>query len=262
MDDDAREMLVAMGFDAVAAQNALEETAGNLEQAANYLLLRGGGAGAASNDNGSSATASASTTGMRETDAAATAATADGDTVVVMGTLSQYSVPNGRSACTYMALAGATQFLQQQQQQATIPSVNSAAAGAAASSSTTTTRASVVVDAAFLDNIVRQGSQIYNNAQQRRQQTNPSASADSVEHASAEEALSTGDVFPHLRLQPGGIRQGILSHDFNHPMGLSALLAACQQQSSSWTCVVVTKTPETVLICLPPVSPSCRCGWR
>ena len=85
--DNAVAQLVAMGFDAAQGKLALGQTSGNLEQAVNLLLsgspLDGGGG-----DGGA------------------------GSTTMVVGTISQYSVDQGRSACTCIALTAASKTLE------------------------------------------------------------------------------------------------------------------------------------------------------
>lgn len=206
--DDAMAMLTAMGFDAAQAASALSVTAGNVEQAANFLLSGG------------------SVSGVESGGGADTSGGGRGTMIEqVQGTISQYSVENGRSACTCMALEAATCFLSR-----ALVDYNS----------------DCTVDAAFLDTMVQAGSAAYSQLIQQ----NNSSSAAAVEHTSAEDALQSG-LFSSVQLPEGGIRQGMLSNDPRHPLGLLAVLSDCQS-ATHWTCVVMTKTPETVLLCLPP----------
>ena len=62
---------------------------------------------------------------------------------------------------------------------------------------------------------------------------------------SAEEVLGQRELPLQLI---GDLRQGILSHDSNHPLGLKALLTAAEDDGAK--VVLITKTPETVMVCL------------
>lgn len=214
MSSDALATLTAMGFNEAKAVSALQVTAGNVEQAANYLLT--GGDGSSDGTHGTDITNSSGTTA-----AMIGGTSASVGQVVVQGTTSQYCVQSGRSACTCMALTAATAFLAKVAEN---PDFH--------------------VDAAFLDySMVRAGSEMY---RQWMQQTTGRGAM--VEHASADDALQAG-LFPQLQLN--GIRQGMLSDDPNHPLGVPAMLSECLSPTH-WTCVIMTKTPETVLLCLPP----------
>jgi hypothetical protein len=205
--------LTAMGFSEASAREALSSANGNIETAVNYLL----GVDAAPVPVAAPA-AEAPPTTMR-TDSMEQKAGG-----ILTCPISQYSVENGRSACTCIALAAATQFLKN-------PHVNSE----------------------FLQNMIHQGVQSY--------QTLSSVSA--VEHLSAEEVLQKdqGQLFP-LKSLGGGIRQGILSDDMNHPLGLQSLLQGIrQEETKEWMVVLITKPPETVLVCFPPDSLSPSSYW-
>jgi hypothetical protein len=197
--DDAIQMITAMGFDAAQAQQALQASNGNVEHAVNFLLVGGGASESAS----SGATASGG-----------------GASKLVVGTISQYSVDNGRSACTCIALTAATKFLQS-------PSEENLSADS-------------------LQSMIIQGVEHY-------QQLSNTLSS-SVEHLSPEEVLqNAAQQFP-LQMLPGGIRQGIMSPDPHHPLGLPSLLQAIRQEQppSKWMALLMTKTPETVCLLFPP----------
>jgi UBA/TS-N domain len=121
--------------------------------------------------------------------------------------ISQYSIENGRSACTCIALAGATLYLDNQE-----------------------------ISSELVRDMVIQGAEFYKQI---------AKSESGVEHMSAEEVLAQ-DVFP-LRVI-GGVRQGILSLDSNHRLGLMALLRTAKDEGAR--VVLITKTPETVVVCL------------
>ncbi|CAJ1961647.1 unnamed protein product [Cylindrotheca closterium] len=203
--------LTAMGFDEPSSRQALASANGNVETAVNILL---GVIPAPAAPSSSSA---------------ASPSAADVGDMIVCPT-SQYSVDNGRSACTCIALTAATDFLK------------------------LSGGGSVALNAEFLQNMIMNGVQNYQTL----------SSASPVEHLSAEEVLQKdqGKCFP-LSVR-GGIRQGILSSDSFHPMGMQALLEGIQQeqqgQSNAYIAVLITKTPETVLVCLP-VSGSNSAHW-
>jgi len=80
-----------------------------------------------------------------------------------------------------------------------------------------------------------------------------------VEHTSVEDIFASTNktFFPSLQLiEPA--RQGVLSNDIHQPLHLHSLLKNCRNDASSntenWICMVITKTPETVAICLPPTN--------
>jgi hypothetical protein len=205
--DDAVAMLTAMGFEASQAREALTICGGNIEHAANSLLM--GGVVSQGNINARGADVDHSSSQIR----------------MVHSSMSQYTVTQGKSACTCMSLVAAEKFLQ---------NLNTADPVQAVSSE-------------LLQDIVTSGVAAYQRLQS-------SSAGSSVEHLSAEEVLAAG-AFPALSLE-GGIRQGILSHDdANNPQGLLQQLTDCRS-ATGWTCVLITKTPETVLVCLPPSSTS------
>jgi hypothetical protein len=205
--------LTAMGFSEASAREALSSANGNIETAVNCLL----GVDTAFAPVAAPA-AEAPPTTMR-TDSMEQKAGG-----ILTCPISQYSVENGRSACTCIALAAATQFLKN-------PNVNSE----------------------FLQNMIQQGVDSYQIL----------SSVSAVEHLSAEEVLQKdqGQLFP-LKSLGGGIRQGILSNDRNHPLGLESLLQGIrQEETKEWMVVLITKPPETVLVCLPPDSLSPSSYW-
>eukprot|EP00980_Cylindrotheca_fusiformis_P013923 scaffold3618_cov129-Cylindrotheca_fusiformis.AAC.23 len=204
--------LTAMGFTEEKSRAALRAADGNVEAAVNYLL------GAVD------ATASVA---AAPAEAPPTILTESMEQIaggILTCPISQYSVNNGRSACTCIALTAATDFLKN-------PKVNSE----------------------FLENMIHQGVRNYEAL----------SSASSVEHLSAEEVLQKdqGRLFP-LRSLEGGIRQGVLSNDRDHPLGLKSILEGIrQEETKEWIVVLITKTPETVLVCLPPDSLSPSSYW-
>jgi hypothetical protein len=198
--------ITSMGFPDAQAREALGVSNGNLEMAVNYLL--GGGAPASAPVPASaSAAAAASNASMNAS---------PGD--LVRCSMSQYSVENGRSACTCIALTAASQFLQNQD-----------------------------VSPSFLETMISQGVQNY------QQLSTSSSSNNNVEHMSAEEVLQKDQGLFQVTSLGGFIRQGILSQDVHHPMGLKSLLEGLRhEEHREWMCVLITKPPETVLLCFPP----------
>lgn len=203
--EDAATMLTAMGFEASQATEALSICGGSIEQAANYLLT-GGVVSQGNNARGAIPDHSSSQ-----------------ETRMVHSSMSQYTVNQGKSACTCISLVTAEKFLQKAKTTDPVQAMNSE----------------------LLQDIVTSGVAAYQRLQS-------SATGSPAEHLSAEEVLVAG-AFPALSLQ-GSIRQGILSHDdANNPQGLLRQLTDCRS-ATGWTCVLITKTPETVLVCLPPSS--------
>lgn len=205
---DKKQQLMEMGFDAAKAQEALTACNDNVERAIEYLFGGGGGGGPTDAPSGGGTSS-----------AAASLANAQD----VVASISQYTMDEGRSACTCIALTAAQEFLQ------------------SPAASTATPQ--------FLENAIREGVTTYENLR---------TLSSSVEHMSAEEVLKlsagSNGSFSKLQLTAGGIRQGLLSHDTSNPMGLQTLLEACRQEgpSDQWMAVLITKTPETVLAVLPP----------
>jgi hypothetical protein len=211
--EDAVAMLTAMGFEASQATEALTICGGNIEQAANYLLTGGVVSQGSSNNNNNN----------NNNARGAEIDHSSSQSRMVHSSMSQYTVTQGKSACTCMSLVAAEKFLQSSKTADPVEAVNSE----------------------LLQDIVTSGVAAYQRLQS-------STAGSSVEHLSAEEVLAAG-AFSVLSLQ-GGIRQGILSHDdANNPQGLLQQLTDCRS-ATDWTCVLITKTPETVLVCLPPSS--------
>ena len=202
-----------MGFDPTQCFLALQNVNGNMESALN-LLLSGEELHEHSLDHGFGATAP-SGGGPRRRPSPPT---------MVHCSFSQYSLENGRSACTCIALKAAEIILDRAK---TIQDDN---------------MGSIVTDT-LLQNAIVQGVEIYNNLKR--------ADSTMSEHKSAHEVLLTGG-FPCLN-QHGDVEQGMLSrsHKNDDPLGLYNLLKA-SHDAQEWTCVLITKPPETVLVVLSP----------
>uniref|UniRef100_A0A7S0AZC2 UBA domain-containing protein n=1 Tax=Minutocellus polymorphus TaxID=265543 RepID=A0A7S0AZC2_9STRA len=219
MDDDTKlATLTSMGFDLDVAISALGACNGDVERAIELCL--GGGVGglvpAADTAAASSAGAGAGTAG----------------TLLRVSDASQYTFgPDGRSACTCIALRYAERFLQTISQ------------SAHASAST----ADAIVDESFLSEGLQQGVALY--------KTIKAGGSTSVEHMSAEEVLNNAHgkgAFANLKFD-APVRQGVLSSDPSSPLGMQAVLAGCQSESH-WVAVIITKSPETIAVALPPSS--------
>lgn len=227
--------LTAMGFPETDARNALLETGGNLEMAVNGLL-------SGNTFGGGSAAGGPSTSSQR-----ATSSNNDANSLV-RGSTSQYTYgSDGRSACTCIALTAADLVL---------------------NAATTT---SPVLTTAFLDRAIQDGVARYTILRSAL----ASSGSSSVEHLSADEVLQKDDANNNTRifdiqLNHTGVRQGALSRDAEHPLGMKYVLRGLvddiriernQRKSTDGTnddrspmiCLLLTKSPETVLLCLPNV---------
>jgi hypothetical protein len=217
---DALKVLTSMGFDLSQAQSAIDVANGDVEYAINYLLNHGvEGSANAGDESDRNNTNSQSVTLRPPIHKSTTIEQIEGRT-------SQYSYENGRSACSFIALATASTLLQK--------------------SDEITTKGIKTVTESFLDESIQNGCQAYAGWKQMKH-NDPS-----VEHTSVEEILQCGQYYTNLALLPGGIRQGILSNE--QPLGpssLHTLLLDCQSLTE-WICVVMIKPPETILLVLPP----------
>lgn len=151
------------------------------------------------------------------------------NTTLVQCDISQYSVEHGQSACTCMALIGAVLFLKQQQRKQQREDDHSSV---------------VSITPEFLTSMIHQGLDLYNKLIHNDNHVN--------EHMSAEQVLSMNvNELDGLVLQ-GDIRQGIVGQ-----FGFQNLLQTCMDEccldnNTNGMAVVITKTPETVVVCLSP----------
>jgi len=232
MSDDTaakQQQLMEMGFDAAQAQEALTVCQGNMERAVEYLFSGGsGGAG------GDPPTFSAGPMADATSTSTQPQVLSPSQYHDVTTAISQYSLDHGRSACTCIALTAAQDFLRLH-------------------SSLGPNDPPPGLTPDFLHSVITSGVQTYQHFQ------NAGVGGGLVEHMSAEEVLgmvaSSGGTMTELsqlQLTPGGIRQGILTGPAD--MGMYVLLQACRQDApaDAWLAVVITKTPETVVACLPP----------
>ncbi len=233
--------LTSMGFPEKDARNALLGTGGNLEMAINGLLSGnnfGGGGRAADDPFASSHDGTSSNNDANS---------------LVRGSTSQYTYgSDGRSACTCIALTAADLV------------------------ANATTADGSVLTTEFLDRAIQQGVARYTILRSAL----ASSGSSSVEHLSADEVLQKDDANNNTRIFDirlsaagggQGLRQGALSRDIEHPLGMKYVLKGLvddvrterreRMQSKStdgpgpspMICILLTKSPETVLLCLPNV---------
>ena len=232
--------LTSMGFPEEQARNALQMTGGNVEMAVNSLLSGEVAAGNSISDSGISSSAGVVSGFLNTSDCS------------VKGSTSQYTYgSDGRSACTCVALT--------------------VAEGVANCTAVNDNTGYTIMTTEFLDRTVQEGVVRYRSLRD-------ALATSSVEHLSAEEVLmkdderaaGNDDRFFGIRLDAaaGGVRQGAFSRDVDHPLGMKSILGGLisdirrqrRQRSSNianvgsspMICILVTKSPETVLLCLPP----------
>jgi len=244
MDDNEKvSTLKCMGFNEPQALQALRMCNGNMDLAVDRLVS-GLIPSTSSND-----TTNTNTTNNDKNNSTELQSLAHMN--MIQTSISQYSLPAGKSACTCIAIETSSTLLQY---------LNSN------SNSNTTTVDNINIEqfltAARLQSMVLAGSDLYNSLKQSQ-----SGISSEVEHLSPEEVLaflhsskpdtttstSTNLKQQNIKLMEGGVRQGILTSG-DGPLGLQSLIQGCQldQNPGQWICVIVTKTPETVCILLPP----------
>ena len=215
-------LLVSMGFSKIQAAQALAVCDGDVEQAAN-LLLSNSTHGIDGSEVSSAAVSTAGETGISTSDRHFESISGLEAPTTIVGPLSQYSLPNGQSACTCFALQAASQYLQALQKMGSNNGDNE------------------IINSIFLKNMIEKGILIYNNLQQQDDSA--------VEHQVAEDILRL-QVFP-LRLRKP-IQQGMLSNDSHHPLNFSSIFTSTKSEHQLTSCFLITKTPETVLVLLEP----------
>ena len=215
--------LVSMGFQKSSSQRAIMESGGNLEVAVNSLLSLGTVDDTQCEEK------------QRAVPDSSGHARGRGIETTIQCELSQYNVPDGRSACTCIALNAAQDFLL---------SVSTISTSSLSSSAKSKYIIQEKFSPEFLQNMILSGVSVYNQVK---------SSHEGLEHLSAEEVLNTVS-FPSLVLK-GSIRQGVLSR--NDDLGLMSQLRACREEGDcmKWTAVIISKTPETVCVCIPPTMP-------
>lgn len=204
VDQEKLNLVVSMGFHEQSAAEALRRYAGDVNAAVNLLLASSGA------DITTEASGSASTSNQIST---------------TQISMSQYSLPNGRSACTIIALNATSTILSYLQG--------------------SEMNLKAFLTDVELQSILLRGCDIYNDTWNTTQE---------IEHSSVEEVLKKISSFD-VNILNGNIMQGILSHDADSPLGMRSILQQCQRDARNskqdFICVVLTKSPETVCVILP-----------
>lgn len=252
--------LLAMGFSEDKARSVLRLKSNNFELALNEMLGIGIGAGDLLPH---IAVGDLSSEGILEKkkDHAIVFDNSKTDGIkVVHCALSQYdivlpasdssSVYTGRSACSCIAIFGAISFFSNFTPHKTNCDVED------------------IITPDFIQNLVLAGVDIYAEATQLQQQNKFSGNAtySTPEHFSPEEVLESVSWLSSDLEQIGEIRQGLLSSGDTVESGnqlngntssFYSQLLSCRNDAkargSEWMAVIVTKTPETVLVLLPPL---------
>lgn len=204
VDQEKLNLVVSMGFHEQSAAEALRRYAGDVNAAVNLLLASSGA------DITTEASGSAFTSNQIST---------------TQTSMSQYSLPNGRSACTFIALNATSTILSYLQG--------------------SEMNLKAFLTDVELQSILLRGCDIYNDTWNTTQE---------IEHSSVEEVLKKISSFD-VNILNGNIMQGILSHDVDSPLGMRSILQQCQRDARNskqdFICVVLTKSPETVCVILP-----------
>jgi len=211
MSDDKVALMVSMGFDQNISAKALALTDGNVDHAVDRILS-GQVDTAAITDSVNSTVTSQNLTDVPPTK-------------VVTTDVSQYSIPNGRSACTAFALHTVSKVLPRLENE----------------------NIENVVTSDELNTLLFAGVSLYNTLQNQI--------TSNVEHSSAEELLLLLPDQLGLRLI-GGVRQGILTRGLleGGPLGFKTILESYRSECdrSKWMGAIITKSPESICIFSPP----------
>jgi hypothetical protein len=260
VDPEKVSMLASMGFDVDQAQRALVLCDGNVDLAVDRIL-----SGTVFSDptfTGTDGGSGIHSDNDRHTNNSDATGTVAGRVSFVNSNMSQYSLPNGRSACTCIAIQAASTIL---------PILNEMETSMHNHGTPTRSPKDTLASIA-LPNLLHSGVQLYNDLENVM-------SMSSVEHLSPEEVLnSTKSLRDHdIALKPcgEGVRQGVLSNNMNEssnpPLGFKEIINSCRMRTTfpaaaaagkahddvrenEWLALVITKTPETVCIFLPPTT--------
>lgn len=232
-EDNMVELIASMGFDDLSLiRTAVKVSEGNIESAINYLL----------SPQLLASNLPHSATPLPFPNISNTVET-------VQGTKNQFSTKNGRSACTCIALQAAEAFLT-----------------LAASNTETDGLLERIITPDFIDNVITNGAVAYETYMATIEQRDLSSTISTTpEHTSVEEVMDVcSHLFPNLiRLYTKRTRQGVLSYDPLDTLNLQSQLLdifhcssrvyhKITNENEKWMCIVLTKTPETVLLILPP----------
>ena len=226
--------MVQMGFSESAAREALHRSGGNLERAIDSLLScqQDSNNNTMSRGNISSTQNGSLQSGTNFID--------NHNNVMVHSEVSQFTFPNGRSACTCIALSSATLGLKKLSENSSNPDF-----------------CGDVINAELIQDAIIAGVGMYENRP---------ITALGIEHMSVEEVLHSLPLYSAELQLIGDVRQGIVSTNRNqNDMGIRSILTSCREDGnankSKWMSIVMTKTPETVAIFLPPIDAKDFNSW-
>lgn len=208
--DEALAVMLSMGFPGKEANDALCSNNGNLENAINSLLSP------------ELDLVSTSTTSQDEVK--------DDKSLTIHCEISQFSLPNGVSACTCIALTNAVMALTELDKK-----------------NNNFEDCKKIVTTDFIKDSILAGARNYES----RPETN-----EGVEHMSAEEVLQYLPQYSKYLKLIGEVKQGVLGSDMSLGVTLNACMSDDKLNSSKWSAIAVTKTPETIVVFLPPQSSS------
>ena len=233
-DEGKLNLLVSMGFDVSQSQRALSLCNGDVDLAVDRILSGHVPDASSEQETRDRLSISSIPENMNTTRSPQ----------MIQTKISQYSIENGRSACTCIALQTASTTLQILNEKC--------------SRNESPTK---FITQDHLQTVLISGIAMYNDLVNSNSDT-------SVEH------LSPGEVINSLKVQVaqktntnadikikslGAVMQGVLTADNgNGPLGLKRIIEGCASSKSEsrkddeWMALVITKTPETLCIFLPP----------
>ena len=159
---------------------------------------------------------------------------------LICSTFSQCDLTNGKSACTYIALAGV---------QILLPHINTSSSSSYSSSSLS----NINITPDIISRCLFEGAEKY-------QLYHDNNGNGGVEHTSPEEVLPFYD--NTIEWVDNKVEQGMLGLNNNldgNAIGLLPLLSKVQQHhhyDNGYCAIVITKPPETIVTFLPPLSNS------
>lgn len=221
-----------MGFPESSARSALDWSSGNMSVALDYLL-----SGSVDDQQQEDRKKQHNTPAGRPTDDAIIGRSNNTHEYIVHSELSQYSLPNGRSACTCIALKAASSLL--------------------LNADLRSDKQVGEISSEVLSDCILEGVQSY---QAIMEGSSPSASI--AEHMSPEEVLSKFPGTISDKIEVVSLQSGVLLSSppsVTVPSGIYDCLAnSCYRNKGVNPCssvgVILVKPPETILILLPPLS--------